>query len=146
MSLHSGLKDYGLTHSIRRRILLSHELGSEWASERTNECSGAREQCGASEGVSGAREQKIESANGPDVFVVILPTVHSLVRFALPLWSTPRAITSGNWFTSKARLWVGQKEFSKWPAGKTWEAVKQNNKWLRVTTWQEMTSNDIKWH
>ena len=49
-------------------LTLSHELGSEWLSERTNERSGVCErskQCGASERVSGASERAGGWEHGP---------------------------------------------------------------------------------
>ena len=50
------------------KFTLSHDLGSERASEQTRERSGARErseQCGANERVSGASERASGQANGP---------------------------------------------------------------------------------
>ena len=48
--VHCGMKWYEINmQSIHRHKPLSHELGSDWASEETNECSGAHEQRRVSE-------------------------------------------------------------------------------------------------
>ena len=67
----NGMKS---THSFHRQRPLPHELRNEWASERTNERSGARErseQCGASEWVSGASERANGGWYGPVIYALI---------------------------------------------------------------------------
>ena len=73
------------TRSINRQKLLSHELRSERLSERTNERSGAREQCGASESVSGASERRREWPSTLRVdFIVTLPNMHPFSSPTVP--------------------------------------------------------------
>ena len=69
-----GRDDMKSTHSIHRQKPLSYELRSEWASKRMNERSRARkqrEQCGASEWVSGASERANKGGNGPVLYASI---------------------------------------------------------------------------
>ena len=66
-------------HSVDENLFPTSSEVREWASERTNERSGARErseQCGASAWVSGASERANGGANGPVLdFIVILSNV-----------------------------------------------------------------------
>ena len=72
-----------LMHSFHGHKSLSHELGSEWASERMNECSETRQQSNQCRASKWASKQASGRANGPILCIdsiVILPTIISLSK------------------------------------------------------------------